>query len=219
MTSRIRIDRQSWPSMRSIRPLPAVLILIATNMASCASTSSNDVKLFRKLFSSRAVACPDRPDCFCIEWSNNREDLVPLRYSRSQFCPTPVRGRLLVTNWNQENRKVEEGHFADGKMDGRWTSWYPSGRINGESVWIRGKQEGPNLAWHENGAKAEESYFTNGLLEGHFTLWYDNGNFRVNAQYVHGKPDGVWIIYQEDGRIRVRKTYALGKLVESVPGS
>jgi hypothetical protein len=204
----------------NIHPLPAILILVIS-VASCASTNSREqnVELFRKLFSSSPVACSNKPDCFCIEWSTARESLLPLRYSRSQFCPTNVRDRFLVTNWDQQNRKVDEGHYTDGGMDGRWESWYPDGRKNGESLWIRGKQEGLNLAWHENGTKAEESYFENGLQEGRFTRWYDNGNVQVNGQYLHGKPDGVWIFYEKDGRVRFRKTSVRGKLVETDAGS
>ena len=203
-----------------IRPLPAILILVIS-VTSCVTTKprAKDIEALQRLIGTSAVACPDRSECLCVEYQSTREDLLPpLRFTRSELCPTSVRGRFLLTNWDKQNRKIEETHFANGEMNGKWTSWHPNGVRSGEGSWSHGKQQGAQIGWHENGTKAEESYYSNGSREGHFMLWYDNGNVRVDGQYLRDKPDGLWIFYEKDGRIRFRKTYVRGELVKTEPG-
>ena len=204
----------------NIRPLPAFLILVIS-VASCvtAKPRANDIEALRRLIGTSAVACPDRSDCLCVDYQNNREELFYLRFSRAQYCPTAIRNRFVMTTWDQQNRLVDEGYYVNGEMDGNWTSWHPNGRKAGEGSWMHGKQQGQQLAWHENGTKAEETYFETGLQEGRFVRWYDNGNIQIRGQYLHGKPDGVWTFYEEDGRIRSRKTTVRGKFVETDAGS
>jgi hypothetical protein len=183
------------------------------------SSEDSNIKLIQQLIPSHAAPCPNRKDCYCNEYST--KTALPLRYSRSQYCPVTVNGHRIVqfTTWDPHANKVDEGQYVDGEMEGSWLSWHENGVKEAEGLFVRGLRQGQELTWHPNGTKAGETYYKAGLQEGRFTMWYDNGQVSATGEYVRGEPNGVWIMYKRDGHVRLRKTFNHGKLVASRSGS
>jgi antitoxin component YwqK of YwqJK toxin-antitoxin module len=130
--------------------------------------------------------------------------------------------------------KREYGRFRDGKRDGTWSRWHPSGKIDAITLWDYGKpvsfeawhdsgqkweqgsfvdgfKQGPWLRWHENGQKELEANYDHGTLERLYTMWHDNGQKEQQGEYKHGIREGLWVAWHRNGQKRQEILYHEGK--------
>ena len=130
--------------------------------------------------------------------------------------------------------KREYGRFRDGKRDGTWSRWHPSGKIDAITLWDYGKpvsfeawhdsgqkweqgsfvdgfKQGPWLRWHENGQKELEANYDHGTLERLYTMWHDNGQKEQQGEYKHGIREGLWVAWHRNGQKRQEILFHTGK--------
>ena len=76
-----------------------------------------------------------------------------------------------------------EGMSVDGKREGRWVFYHPTGAIQVEATYVDGKEEGPYRVYRADGAP----YYI--------------------GQYEHGVPTGQWEVYDPEGNLVERTEY------------
>lgn len=90
-----------------------------------------------------------------------------------------------------ETTRYEDGgwcerEFADGKLHGRWTVYYPSGKKRWERQYQFGRQEGFERDWDERGNLREEKHYHLGVLHGPCRKWSDGGVEETVRDFLFG---------------------------------
>ena len=94
---------------------------------------------------------------------------------------------LVVKKEYWDNGKLEsETHYKNGKQDGMETSWFESGEKSGEYHWKNGKQKGLETHWYESSEKKSIKHFKNGTENGIRKEWDKNGLITYQENYVDG---------------------------------
>ena len=111
-------------------------------------------------------------------------------------------------------------------------SFYPSGKLRGETTYIDGVLSGETLMWHENGGLAMripvEGGMSHGLIEqwnergellgsfsvergtGCFRQWHENGVLKSEMYLISKIPNGRQRVWDEVGDLLVEKFYLRG---------
>ncbi|NOZ34245.1 MAG: toxin-antitoxin system YwqK family antitoxin [Chlorobi bacterium] len=133
-------------------------------------------------------------------------------------------------------KKIQAGNYIDGKKEGVWKAWYPSGKLKSEITYKYGEKYGKAKILFENGNTAEEgvwlkdkwvnkykAYYQNGKLSyvwnynefgtrsGYQRYYYENGNIKIEGKWIDGKENGVIREYYPDGSLRSEKIFKDGK--------
>lgn len=88
-----------------------------------------------------------------------------------------------------------EQQYVDGKLHGRWTVYYASGRKNWEREYQRDRQEGYERNWDEVGNLREEKWYHLGVLHGPWRKWDANGVEELVGDFLFGdskESHGKW---------------------------
>ena len=88
----------------------------------------------------------------------------------------PVENGTETTFWPDGTVRMK-GMKKDGKREGIWTSYGPTGRVQSRKEFRKGQKEGPAVVFHDNGA-----------------IYY-------SGQYLHDKPTGEWRFHDETGEL------------------
>ncbi len=136
---------------------------------------------------------------------------------------------------------IEKGTYKDGRKDGKWTTFYPSGKIKHEITFKEGKAIGPAKFYYESGVLSEEGYwnidhwegkyryyYTNGKMAydwhynkkgkrtGEQKYYYDNGNIKYAGVWNDGKTTGALKMFNDSGLLVAERIYENGKFARSV---
>ena len=84
-------------------------------------------------------------------------------------------------------KKVEEGTYKDGKLDGLRTHWDENGLKACEYNYKDGLPNGKSFRWYENGVILEETTWKNNLLDGKSIDRYENGQKSYEVTYKDGE--------------------------------
>ncbi|WP_425618488.1 toxin-antitoxin system YwqK family antitoxin [Anatilimnocola sp. NA78] len=79
-----------------------------------------------------------------------------------------------------------EQEYVDGKLHGRWTVYFATGRKSWERDYQRGRKEGYERTWDESGNLREERHYHLGCLHGWWRRWDDNGVEEVIGEFQLG---------------------------------
>ncbi len=89
--------------------------------------------------------------------------------------------------------------YVDGYRDGLTTAWHK----NGEKWFIieykNGNAHGHQTSWHANGKKSSQAEFNNDALDGDYKAWYKNGKKKIYAEFEDGEFDGDYTSWYENG--------------------
>jgi len=146
-------------------------------------------------------------------------------------------GYWIIYFTDNPAQKKSEGKYVDGKKEGVWKTYFPSGQIkqeityinnspNGyakiyyedgkvseEGIWKGNKWVGEYKFYHKNGQVAYDwNYNNNGKREGEQKYFYENGNKMIEGTWANGKESGTIKEYDENGKLKVEKTFNDGKL-------
>ncbi|NBQ55884.1 MAG: toxin-antitoxin system YwqK family antitoxin [Verrucomicrobia bacterium] len=108
----------------------------------------------------------------------------------------PFTGMALAES---KGRKTEV-EFWEGRMHGRYRSFYANGKTESEAFFENGKREGLARLWNERGQLLQETRFRGGLTEGDATEWYANGNMERRTDWQNGKRNGKVETWFENGK-------------------
>ena len=99
-----------------------------------------------------------------------------------------------------ENKKRKtEAEFWQGRMHGRYRSWFSNGQLESESYFEEGVREGIDRRWNPQGQILQETRFQKGLMDGARTEWYANGKVERKTNWQKGKRQGEIETWFEDG--------------------
>lgn len=93
---------------------------------------------------------------------------------------------MSVERTVNDNGCWSEQEYADGKLHGRWTTYYASGKRAWEREYQRGRQEGIERDWDELGNLREEKGYHLGALHGLWRQWDENGVEEVIGDFLFG---------------------------------
>lgn len=78
---------------------------------------------------------------------------------------------------------IKEGPIKNGNRDGKWQSFYPSGKLQSIGHYVDGKRQD--------------------IVE----TYYENGNLRYEGKFENGKKAGSWVFYDESGKVTKTEKY------------
>ena len=99
-----------------------------------------------------------------------------------------------------------KGHFADGKMHGRWVINKDDGTVS-EGNLVEGKQHGHWVIREADGLVSEGPY-VDGKRHGYWVYHLTIGGTQ-EGPYVEGERHGVWVNTGSDGSIDIKTTWSL----------
>jgi len=98
----------------------------------------------------------------------------------------------------------------DGKRQGLWKEFYPTGELKSEGHYVNSKQEGVWKFYFENQKVEVKGSYKNGKKEGAWYWYYPNGALLQEENWSNGKLDGAFFEYNENGEITVKGEYLEG---------
>lgn len=146
-------------------------------------------------------------------------------------------GYWIIYYPNNPNQIKTEGKYVDGKKQGVWKTFFPSGQLKQEITYVDNRPNGYVRIYYENGNLSEEgiwkgnkwvgkykfyhkngkvaydwNYNNTGKRTGEQKYYYENGNKMIEGTWENGKENGTVKEYNEKGELIVEKTFNNGKL-------
>lgn len=79
--------------------------------------------------------------------------------------------------------------------------FHDNGVLNLEGPIVNGKREGAFRSYYPSGKLMSTGFFENGNREGHGIVYHENGVISIQGDYKNGKPQGLWEFYNEEGEL------------------
>lgn len=110
-------------------------------------------------------------------------------------------GRLdgLFTHYHANGQKAAEGLYKAGLKQGEWKEWHPNGMLAKQGVMLDDRNDGPWSSWYENGQLSQTVVFQQGAMNGELQAFYRDGKPRMTGSYSAGKKTGEWRCYTPAG--------------------
>ena len=106
--------------------------------------------------------------------------LWTLKFSKDE---KPITGKVYrFFGEKSDIKKVYFGSLLNGKMEGRWTTWWDNGHKWFKGNYKDGKRVGFVTEWFENGQKYYEGEYKDGKTDV-FTKWYENGQKEIEGTF------------------------------------
>ena len=97
-------------------------------------------------------------------------------------------------------KKKREGAFANGKLDGKWVTWYESGRPQREVTYVAGVLQGTHVERYDDatGGVKETGQYKDGQRVGVWNLFHPTGTKERDLEHM---PDGEqrWTVFSASG--------------------
>lgn len=125
----------------------------------------------------------------------------------------------LFTGWSVvytkgEKRYIEQ-QYIDGKKDGVWRIYYPSGQLHKEGTMKKGQDHGRYREYHPNGQMQYEYFYDLGKKTGKWLSWYENGVPYTERHFVNDQLHGKVYVWDEQGNLAKEYDYRNSILVDS----
>lgn len=112
--------------------------------------------------------------------------------------------------YDTQNRKVEEAHYQNDRLDGLRILYYESGDTMSVETYRRGLFEGAFRAYHENGQLKTLGKYVNNAIEGEWLSYYPNGQLRESVIFRDGAENGPFKEYYPNGQLKAEGAYLDG---------
>ena len=123
--------------------------------------------------------------------------------SEKGLSGVPKNGRDGIWNFYYENGKINENtHYKDGLQNGARKSYFENGQLNESEDYQNGSLNGIRKVYSEKGFLKEEGNYVNGQVHGLVTFYYENGNKEKEASYLYGKNNGKVVLFYNNGNIK-----------------
>lgn len=135
-----------------------------------------------------------------IAYSVDNNNSAYLHFTNGQISSSNCRIKHKTTNsipyaWMYpKDGKLEfkqVGDSIDGKREGKWQLYYPTGDLWIEMNYKNDLLDGEYTVRTVNGQIVKKCNLTNGLLNGTYEKWSITGNKLVERNYKNGKQDGL----------------------------
>ncbi|HET6992104.1 MAG TPA: toxin-antitoxin system YwqK family antitoxin, partial [Bacteroidia bacterium] len=95
-------------------------------------------------------------------------------------------GNGLLINYSDSCFRDFSCEYKDGIRNGKYTEYYPDGKVSAEFDYVDGEMNGMAKYYNEKGILIQSAQMKNGLIEGHFRTFHDNGKLYYEAFFVRG---------------------------------
>ena len=102
---------------------------------------------------------------------------------------------------SKEGQLTYKGDFKDGKPEGLWTTFFPSGRPRWQGVKKDGLNHGSFDMWYEDGSKRMSGTYERGKKHGKSTAWHPNGVKWLEQWHHQGVPVRLWKHWNDQGEL------------------
>jgi antitoxin component YwqK of YwqJK toxin-antitoxin module len=104
------------------------------------------------------------------------------------------------TEWNGSGRRIVNGQYKDGEMEGTWTYWYEEVDKDSEVKcklinYNKDKMHGVFKEWHSDGSLWKDFKYRNGKLHGKYKKYRRDGSKYYVGQYKYGRRIDDWVYY------------------------
>ena len=121
-------------------------------------------------------------------------------------CPPLTKARQQLAN----DRPLMWCETQDGDLNGLSMSWHPSGELQERGLMVMGKRDGRWLSFWPSGKPSRVVDFDDGLPHGLWQKFHNNGKMALEGQMVRGRADGVWQGFNKAGFALGRYTMKAG---------
>ncbi|MEO7045430.1 MAG: hypothetical protein ABI091_09020 [Ferruginibacter sp.] len=126
---------------------------------------------------------------------------------------TTRKGAANIVFYNPEGIKASEGFFTKGgDKDGKFVTYFNSGKISQETNWKNGIQDGPQIDYYQDGKIKRSSNFTDGDEDGYVKDFNANGSLNSEGWIVKGDKQQQRIFYNNVGDITSKEYYLNNEL-------
>lgn len=102
----------------------------------------------------------------------------------------------------------------NGKIEGKMTDYYPSGKLKGERFFVNDLQDGKTTIYYESGALKEVQYYDQGKKTGGDTIYYEDGTLKFVTEYKNDIKNGYLRKWDEAGGLIYEAKFAMDTLIE-----
>ncbi len=113
--------------------------------------------------------------------------------------------------WDDNGSKRYEANFDNDVLDGRSTTYFPSGDVAERQDYLKGIKSGRWEKWNRDGIKIAEGFYSNGKKSGRFRYWSRHGEPVSEGNFHDEVKSGLWIFYDRDGLVRSKFTFRNGR--------
>jgi uncharacterized protein len=99
-----------------------------------------------------------------------------------------------------------------GGMEGKKTTYYPSGRVKMEEEYVNAEKKGKSQEFFENGTPKEIAWFTGNKHNGKSNVYWENGQPKEQGIYQDELRNGDWKIFYNNGQLQMTGSFVIGKL-------
>jgi antitoxin component YwqK of YwqJK toxin-antitoxin module len=121
--------------------------------------------------------------------------------NKNKVSEGKVVNKLFEGRWNYYHKASKVimtiEYYANGKLEGLRSVFYPNGKIAEEINFKDNLKEGICKRYTENGIVIEESAYKNNEYNGAATFKDSDGNLISKGNFVDGKKAGVWHFYEK----------------------
>jgi antitoxin component YwqK of YwqJK toxin-antitoxin module len=123
-----------------------------------------------------------------------------------------LRNRVGKWTYYFPNGKLfSEEFYENGKLEGVVKNYYKNGKVLEETSYQNGMKNGASKKYSDSGVLIEEVTFKDNVLNGEAKYYELNGNLREKGMYRGGKRYGKWEFYLDGEIINEKKKKALKK--------
>lgn len=162
-------------------------------------------------FKFYCLECKNQPSV--IKNFKGKNDLAEVKYFTIKgklVSEGKMDGKERIGEWvyyhKKSNDVMTRENYANGKLDGTVTTYYPNGKITEEIHYNNGIKEGPDNYYSPDGVLLKKLLYKADKLQGPATYYDANGNITIEGFYKDDKKHGLWKYYK-DGKVILEETF------------
>lgn len=113
--------------------------------------------------------------------------------------------------WHDNHQIRIKRIWRNGKQNGTYQEWYPSGYPKARGEYVDDQKDGPWSTWYEDGGAQTLRSYKQGQLDGRVIEWFGRGARKLEQLYKQGQLDGVEKGWYGSGGDRIELTWRDGK--------
>jgi len=122
----------------------------------------------------------------------------------------PYNGKVY---YKKIKRKYLMGSVINGKIDGKWKTFYDNGKKESIGLYTDGKKDGEWNVFYDNGKKKIIESYINGKKDGKFERYYKNGVLKISGTLKNSMLDGEYKSFHENGLKWTERLYENDKII------
>lgn len=111
---------------------------------------------------------------------------------------------------SKDGKPLEEGNYDEGKRDGVWKFYYPTGDLREMSTYKSNMRDGAYEFYNNKKALQKKGQYVKNRMVGAWTFYYPSGKLKDEKNYMENKENGEAKEYFETGNLKSSGVYKNG---------